>query len=151
MLISAKSEYAIRALVELAAADGEGRTCEEIAEAQLLPRAFLGRILNDLRRSEIVRSQRGHPGGGWRLARPASAITLTDVVTAMDGLLEVREPSVVGAVEPSGAAALRDVWTALGRAVHNVLTDLTIAELTTSEGKLAVSGSSPQLPRENGW
>ena len=128
MLISAKSEYAIRAMVELAGANGEGRTCDQIAIAQSLPKAFLGRILNDLRRSGLLRSQRGSPGGGWRLAVPATSITLADVVTAIDGPLEARDPPIAPR-SLGGAALLDEVWQSVGQAIGTVLQGVTIAAL----------------------
>jgi Rrf2 family protein len=89
MHIPAKVDYGIRALLALAAA-GAPQTAEYLASEQGLPPRFLGAILADLRRSGIVASQRGAEGG-YRLARPASEISMADVIRALDGpLAEVR-------------------------------------------------------------
>ena len=87
MKISAKTDYAVRAAAELAAAD-EGRPVkgEALATAQSIPLKFLENILTDLRRADLVRSQRGAEGGYW-LARPAGEITVADVIRAVEGPL----------------------------------------------------------------
>ena len=76
--ITAKSEYAMRALLTLAANDGGPLTAEKLAAAQSLPEKFLENILVDLRRGGLVRSQRGSEGG-YRLAREASEAEATQV------------------------------------------------------------------------
>ena len=82
MRVSAKVDYALRACVELAAAEGAGHVKgERIAQAQEVPLKFLENILGDLRQAGLVRSQRGVDGGYW-LARPAAEITLADVIRA---------------------------------------------------------------------
>src|SRR5580658_90648 len=87
MRISAKAEYAVRAAVELAAASGEKPVkAERLATAQEIPLNFLENILGELRHAGVVRSQRGAEGG-FRLARPASEVTIADVIRAVDGPL----------------------------------------------------------------
>ena len=91
----------MRALLTLAAAEGEPATADALAASQGLPSKFLGSILNDLRRAGIVASQRGAEGG-YRLARPANSITFADVMRALDGpLAEVR------GLRPGGDAVRR--------------------------------------------
>src|SRR6187455_353828 len=85
MHVSARSDYAVRATVELAASD-RPLTAEELATAQDIPRKFLTAILADLKRAQILRSQRGAIGG-YRLARPATEITIADVMRAVEGQL----------------------------------------------------------------
>jgi Rrf2 family protein len=85
--LSAKADYAIRAAVELAAAaDGTPVKGERIASAQQIPPKFLENILLDLKQSGLVASRRGAEGGYW-LARPADAISLADVIRAVEGPL----------------------------------------------------------------
>ena len=86
MRISARADYAVRAAVVLAAA-GDGPTKgEAIAQAQSIPLKFLENILGDLRHAGLVRSQRGADGGYW-LGRPASEITVADIIRAVEGPL----------------------------------------------------------------
>jgi len=129
MRISAKEDYAVRAVLELALADGGPLTREEIAQAQEIPTAFLQNILVELRHAEIVEAQRGRDGG-FRLARPAREITVADVVRAVTGPLAtvrgVRPPAVRynAAAEP-----LKGVWVALRANIRTVLEHVTLADL----------------------
>lgn len=85
--ISAKADYAVRAVVELATStDEKPIRAERIANAQGIPLNFLENILGELRHAGIVRSQRGSEGG-FRLARPAKPITVADVIRAVEGPL----------------------------------------------------------------
>ena len=86
MRVSARADYAVRALAELAARSGESMTAESIARAQGVPLKFLLGILGELRRAGLVRSQRG-PAGGYLLDRDPSSITIADVMRAVDGPL----------------------------------------------------------------
>src|SRR5215831_6341454 len=90
MRLSARADYALRAAIELAAHDGHV-TAEQLAHAQNIPGKFLETILTHLRRSGLVRSQRGPDGGFW-LARPANEISLADIIRAIDGQLLTDSP-----------------------------------------------------------
>src|SRR5258708_27518407 len=83
MRVSAKADYAIRAMVELAAAGAGPVKGERLAQAQQIPINFLENILGDLRNGGLIRSQRGSEGGYW-LARPAGEISLAQVIRALD-------------------------------------------------------------------
>src|SRR5215217_2140511 len=85
MRLSARVDYALRALSELAAANAP-RTVEQLSEAQHIPNKYLESILGELRRTGLLRSQRG-PEGGYRLSRPATEISIADVIRALDGEL----------------------------------------------------------------
>jgi Rrf2 family protein len=134
--ISAKVDYAVRATVELAAAqngDDPPRPvkAETLARAQDIPVKFLENILQGLRQAGIVESRRG-PEGGHLLARPASEIALADVIRAIDGPLagvSGRRPEDVefkGTAEP-----LRDVWIAVRASVRRVLEEVTLADVAS--------------------
>ncbi len=135
--ISAKADYAIRALLELASRQArEGPlTTETIAAAQDIPLRFLHQILADLRKSGLVTSRRGS-NGGWRLTRPASTVTAADVIAAIDGSLATTV-SIAGADPdqldyPGPAQPLRQLWTALNRNVRVVLETTTLEDLTAT-------------------
>ena len=101
MRLSARADYALRAAIELAAAHGDRVTAEHLARAQEVPGEILETILTHLRRSNIVRSQRGPDGGFW-LARPAAAISLAEIIRAIDrqswNSLRAHEQAVLEAV-----------------------------------------------------
>ncbi|MBL8762751.1 MAG: Rrf2 family transcriptional regulator [Phycisphaerae bacterium] len=82
-MISQTIEYALRAMSSLASLRGVASTSEAIATATSIPRAYLSKVMRDLVRAELVRSFRG-PHGGFKLAREADAITLLDIVNAVD-------------------------------------------------------------------
>lgn len=132
MRTTAKADYAVRAAVELAAA-GEMITAEQIADAQRIPLNFLENILRDLRRAGIVESRRGQ-AGGYVLARAADAITVADVIRAVEGpLANVRGMSPETLDYSGSAEKLRDVWVALRAGVRSVLEGVTIADVARGE------------------
>jgi Rrf2 family protein len=134
MRVSAKADYALRACVELAAAEGQGPVKgERIAEAQQIPLKFLENILGDLRQAGLVRSQRGAEGGYW-LGRPAAEITLAEVIRAVEGPLANVRGERPEAVEYVGAAArLRDVWIGVRASLRAVLERTTLADVASGE------------------
>ncbi|MBX6355055.1 MAG: Rrf2 family transcriptional regulator [Micromonosporaceae bacterium] len=133
MRLSARVDYALRAVVEIAAAAGP-LTAERIARAQEIPPKFLESILLQLRRGGVVHAQRGPEGGYW-LARPASDISLADVIRVIDGpLANVRghRPEEVG--YHGAARALQEVWIALRASEREILELVTVADVAS--GKL---------------
>ncbi len=135
MRVSARAEYAIRALVELAAAEQERpprpMRADAIARAQAIPPKYLENLLGDLRRARLVSSQRGLEGG-YRLARPADSITLADAIRAIDGpLAGVRDEAPEDVAYPGPAASLRDVWVALRASMRRVLEATTLAHVAS--------------------
>ncbi|HEX9467796.1 MAG TPA: Rrf2 family transcriptional regulator [Acidimicrobiia bacterium] len=134
MKVTAKADYAVRAVAELARSEGDLVKADVIAEAQGIPRHFLDNILTELRRAGIVSTHRGAEGGS-RLARPASGITIADIMRAMEGpLAAVRETRPEQLVYDGPAARLPDVWVALRAALRGVLERVTVADLVA--GKL---------------
>ena len=135
MRISAKAEYAVRAAVELAAATGEKPVkAERLATAQEIPLNFLENILGELRHAGVVRSQRGAEGG-FRLARPATDVTIADVIRAVDGpLASIRGGPPEGVSYSGAAGSLPDVWIAVRASLRGVLERVTLADVAA--GKL---------------
>ena len=125
----------MRALLTLAASEGtQPVTAESLAKAQGLPVKFLEAILSNLRRSGLVRSQRGAEGG-YRLARPADQVTVADVIRPLDGpLAEVRGLRPEAAEYRGDAEYLQHVWVAVRASLRSVLETVTLADIV--EGKL---------------
>lgn len=137
MRVSARADYAIRALLEVATAGGEPVRADAIARAQSIPAKFLENLLVDLRRAKLLVSQRGQ-GGGYRLARAASTVSLADVIRAVDGpLAGVRDLAPEDVTYEGAASSLRDVWVALRASMRAVLEATTLADVAT--GKLPAS------------
>jgi Rrf2 family protein len=132
--ISAKTDYALRAALELAAAPADGAwiKTETVAERQGIPLPFLLNILAELRTAGLVQSRRG-ADGGYRLALPAGEIKLADVIRAIDGPLANIAGERPEDVAYAGAAvALRDIWVALRAKMRVVLEGTTLADVTAA-------------------
>jgi Rrf2 family protein len=132
--VSAKTDYALRAALELAAAPDEKPVKgERIATAQAIPLRFLENILMQLRHAGLVDSRRGAEGG-YRLARPASEVTLADVIRAIDGPLagvSGARPETLGF--EGVAEPMRDVWIAVRASLRGVLERVTLADVVGGE------------------
>jgi Rrf2 family protein len=136
--ISAKADYAVRALAELAVSAGATST-KVLADSQHLPVSFLENIMMQLRRAEVVTSQRGNDGG-YRLARSAATITVADVIRAVEGpLAEVRGLRPEATHYEGAAAPLGHVWIAVRASLRNVLEHVTIDDIATGRLPSAVT------------
>jgi Rrf2 family protein len=135
MHVTAKADYAIRAVVELAdSAQESPRKVDEVARAQGIPVSFLENILTQLRSSGIVRSQRGPEGGYW-LAMPSEEVNLAQVIRAVEGpLVGVRGQRPEELEYVGSAESLKQVWIALRANLRKVLEHVTIADVAS--GKL---------------
>ena len=137
MRISARTDYAIRVLVELAAEPARPLTCESIALSQQIPYRFLKAVVRDLRVAGLVRSRRGCEGGYW-LAREASSISLAEVVAAVEGeLLTINGEAPESVAYPAPAEQISMLWMALRSRTQDFLAGISVADLLT--GSLAVS------------
>ena len=133
MRVSAKVDYALRAMLELAAAGGLVKG-EHIATAQGIPQKFLETILTELRHAELVASRRGVEGG-YALARPAEEISLADVLRAVEGpIATVRGVRPDEVVYGGAASALGAVWIELRVAIRGVLEETTLADVVARSG-----------------
>ncbi|WP_216911274.1 RrF2 family transcriptional regulator [Nocardia noduli] len=137
MHITAKIDYAVRTLLEIArAAQHSGNVAlkaDAIASAQRIPPKVLETILGELRRAELVISRRGPDGGYW-LARPAAQISIADVIRAIEGPLASVRGQRPEDVEYGGAARpLQRVWIALRVNIRSVLENVSIAEIALDE------------------
>lgn len=146
MYVSARSDYAVRAM--LAIADAERGTTRELVKAaalattQEIPLSFLQGILLDLRRAGLLHSHRGVEGG-YALARPADEITVGDVLRAVSGSLTMVRGLPADAAGYHGAAAgLTDVWLAVHEAIEEVVDTATLADLL-SKAREASGATAP--------
>lgn len=146
MQVSARADYAMRAMAELAAAQikaedgpdiGKGRagslTGIEISEAQEIPRKFLQNILFDLNRAGLAKTQRG-AGGGYRLARNPDEITLADIIRAVEGpLANVRGEWPEDLAYTGSAEPLSEVWIAVRASLRSVLEGVTLQDVASRQ------------------
>jgi Rrf2 family protein len=141
MKLSAKADYAVRAVLVLAIHEGEGPLKGElVARAQELPLKFVENILGELKHAGVVASQRG-PEGGYKLAVPAAQVSLADVIRIVDGPIAavagVRPDEVT---YPPGAEALPGVWLEARGMLRSVLETTTFADLVERSQVLAKQG-----------
>ncbi|RYP85358.1 Rrf2 family transcriptional regulator [Nocardioides guangzhouensis] len=149
MRVSAKSDYALRALIEMAGrADSSPVSAEELGRLQDIPHGFLQAILADLRRAGVVVSQRGQ-SGGWRLAGKPEAISVADVIRAVDGpLVSVYGLRPEAVTYNERADVLQHVWIAARRSLRDVFEQVTIADLAARELPDAVTSRTAD---EDAW
>lgn len=147
MNISMKSRYAVRALTELArreeAEPGRPVRLGDLADRRDMPLQFLEQVFAALRRAGVVRSRRG-AAGGYALAKPASEITVLDVVAALDGIPSPAEctQGLCDQIEGCGAAA---VWIEAQMAIERVLSGTTIGDLLAREEALRARAPMYQI------
>jgi Rrf2 family protein len=128
--VSARTDYAVRAMLAVSAEHPRLVKAAGLAAAQDIPLSFLQGILLDLRRAGLLHSHRG-VDGGYALARPADEITVGDVVRAVGGALTTVRGLPTAITTYRGAATgLRDVWVAVEEAIERVVDHRTLAELS---------------------
>jgi Rrf2 family protein len=135
MHVTAKADYAVRAVVELADSKQDApRKVDDIAQAQGIPVSFLENILTQLRSSGLVRSQRGPEGGYW-LAQPPENVSLAQIIRAVEGpLVGVRGQRPEEIEYVGSAEMLQQVWIALRANLRKVLEHVSVADVAS--GKL---------------
>lgn len=152
MRVSVRADYAVRAVIELAAVDGHGPvSAEHIGGIQNIPPKFLQTILAELKQAGIVTSQRGSCGG-FVLARDPSLITLGDILRVTDGPLARVADYRPDQLDYSGhAAALGAVWVAQRAYIRDVLDEVSVADVCRGELPAVVTRQSERpeawLPR----
>lgn len=130
MRLTMKGDYGLRAMIDLAAHSGRGPVpSSEIAVRQMVPEHFLDQLLISLRRAGLLKSQRG-PQGGHMLARPASQISMYDVIVALEGVTApiecVPSPSMC---QLSPGCGMRDVWVQIEEFARDLLSKTTLDDL----------------------
>jgi Rrf2 family protein len=131
--ISVRADYAIRAMLAIAAADPGRVTAAQLAKSEQMSIGSLQTVLLDLRRVGLVHSHRGTERG-YGLARPASAITVGEILRAMNGALTtVRGLPTDQATYDGAARGLRRIWLSVDTAVNAIVDQATLADLLTEE------------------
>jgi Rrf2 family protein len=143
MRVSAKTDYALRALLEMSS-----RTDGKPVSAEGIPHGFLQAILADLRKAGVVIAQRGQ-SGGWRMNRDPREVSVADVIRAVDGPLV----SVYG-VRPEAvsynekAEVLQLVWIAARSSLREVFEKVSLADLASATLPDAVTSRTAD---EDAW
>jgi Rrf2 family protein len=131
--ITARTDYALRAMLALAAADPATVTAGALAAGEGMPLSFLKTILSELRGADLIVTRRG-PERGYRLTRPAAEISVGEVIRVVDGsLTDIRGEPAADASYEGTAIHLRYVWLAADTAVQNIDDQVTLADLVTGD------------------
>lgn len=148
MKVSTRGDYASRALLSLAL-HGGGTTPTSVRDIAIrtgLPQPYLEQILLALKGAGIVKSKRG-VGGGYILAAPAEEITLSQIVSAVDGPIvagDFGEPHKDGACEHEGQCALLAVWADMSTHMRAYLDSFTLAKMVErAKGLASGDGDHP--------
>ena len=131
MRVSAKGEYALTALLDLALHAGEGlQPIQEIAARQGIPQRYLEQVLLELKRAGFLEARRGS-AGGYRLGRPADQVTVGAVLRAIDGSMGVGEPARRGGGRGRSehVGDLGGLWQEVSAAVSAVVDRVTLEDL----------------------
>ncbi len=149
MRVSAKSDYALRALIEIASrTDGRPVSAEEVGRLQEIPHGFLQAILADLRRADILVSQRGQ-AGGWRMGREPATVSVADVIRAIDGpLVSVYGLRPEAVSYNASAEVLQHVWIAARSSLRDVFEHVSLQAL--ADGALPEAVTS-RTADEDAW
>ncbi len=141
MKISARVDYGLQAILEIAASDKEKKRikAEEISEKHDIPMKFLESILSDLKKAELIIGHRGN-SGGYNLSRAAEEIAIADVVRAIDGpLASVRGMAPEKASYKGAISGLTKVWIATRVALREVLEEMTLADILEDDLPASIS------------
>ncbi len=145
MKLSAQEEYGLRCLLQVAMQPGpEPVAIHGIAAAEGLSPEYVAKLMRVLRQGGLVTSTRG-AGGGYHLARPADQISLSDVISVLDGPLfrdshcDSHAGAVISCVHTPTACSIRSVWRWVGGALDKVLKKITVADLIGGPGMVGTA------------
>lgn len=128
MKLSTKGRYAVTAMMDLAIHEKYGPvTLADISQIQGISLSYLEQLFANLRRKHLVEGTRG-PGGGYRLGRPASDITIAEIVTAVDERLDTTRCAGQENCQEGERCLAHDLWTELSDQIYDFLNGITLAE-----------------------
>ncbi len=130
MKLSTKGRYAVTAMLDLAINAEENRrvTLADISELQGISLSYLEQLFARLRRAELVKGTRG-PGGGYRLAREASAISVAEILTAVDEKVDMTGCGGEATCKNGQPCLTHELWNSLSQDIYNFLNGITLGEL----------------------
>lgn len=139
MKLSTKGRYGARASIELAIRYGEGPVMvREIAENQDISERYLEHILNTLRASGLVRSTRG-ARGGYELARHPSAITLGDIISSLEGPMDIVSCTGDMNCPKISQCVMCEVWCDIKNSIESILNNYTLQDAAERHRQLQVA------------
>ena len=135
MRLTTKGRFAVTAMVDLTQRGGKGPvTLAAISERQKISLSYLEQLFSKLRKNNVVASVRG-PGGGYCLARPASRITIADIVIAVDEPLEATNCDRMGNCKDGEPCSTHDLWLGLSDKIHEYLQQVNLQQVADGNAK----------------
>ncbi len=139
MRLTTKGRFAVTAMVDLAMRGGKGPvTLAGISERQKISLSYLEQLFGKLRRNNVVASVRG-PGGGYCLARPASKISMVDIIVAVDEGLDATHCGTRGDCQDGKPCLTHELWFGLNQSIHEYLSKVNLQQLVDGQNKVAAT------------
>ncbi|MDH5181538.1 MAG: Rrf2 family transcriptional regulator [Gammaproteobacteria bacterium] len=137
MKLSSRTQYAIKAMLELANSPKNSISLNSLSTTQNISLSYLEQIFAALRKNQLVKSVRG-PGGGYLIAKPLETITVSDIVVAID-------PQLSRCAEFQADSNMsKSMWNSLSHKIYGFLDSITLAQLMEEQDLLQQEASETQ-------
>ncbi len=137
MRLTTKGRYAVTAMLDLAIHHDQGPiTLADISQRQGISLSYLEQLFSKLRKNGLVDSARG-PGGGYRLSRASSLITVAEVITAVDENVDATRCKGMKNCKEDHPCLTHELWTDLSQEIRNFLSSITLAQVVERRSKEA--------------
>lgn len=134
MRLSTKGRYGVTAMMDLAIHDGAGPvTLADISQCQGISLSYLEQLFSKLRKHGLVDGVRG-PGGGYKLARPASSITVAEIISAVDERVDITNCGGQGDCQNGQRCLTHELWSELSSRLFDFLNDITLSQFVNRPG-----------------
>ena len=134
MRLSTKGRYGVTAMMDLAIHDGVGPvTLADISQCQGISLSYLEQLFSKLRKHGLVDGVRG-PGGGYKLARPATSITVAEIIAAVDEKVDITNCGGKGDCQNGQRCLTHELWSELSNRLYDFLNDITLSQFVNRPG-----------------
>ena len=135
MRLTTKGRFAVTAMVDLAISGGERPvTLGDISERQKISLSYLEQLFGKLRRRALVSSVRG-PGGGYRLTRPTTDLSIGEIILAVDEPIDATQCGGKENCRDEQKCITHDLWTDLNRHIFEYLGSVKLSDLVEKQNK----------------
>jgi Rrf2 family iron-sulfur cluster assembly transcriptional regulator len=139
MRLTTKGRFAVTAMIDVAMHNGRGPvTLAGVAERQKISLSYLEQLFGKLRRHGLVDSVRG-PGGGYNLARPATGVSVADIITAVDEPIDATQCGGKENCQDDKRCMTHELWASLNTHIFTFLSSVTLEHLVRQQDKQPVS------------
>lgn len=147
MRLTTKGRFAVTAMADLAERHGNGPvTLASISERQKISLSYLEQLFGKLRKHNIVIAVRG-PGGGYYLARPATMITVADIIVAVDEHMDATQCGGKGNCDDNKQCSTHDLWMGLNEILHKYMAEFSLQQLVDNHAKARPEVMPVTMPR----